>query len=64
MWFEVISSLKINVDKTKVIPIEEVANMEELALVLGYRIGKLLFTYLDFPLGTSYKSMRVWDTME
>lgn len=64
MWFEVISNLKINVDKTKVIPIEEVANMEELALVLGYRIGKLLCTYLDLALGTSYKSMRVWDTME
>lgn len=33
MWFEAISSLRINLGKSKLISIGELANMEELALL-------------------------------
>ena len=38
--------------------------MEQLALVLGYRIGKLPTFYFGFSLGASYKFSRVWDVVE
>ena len=64
MWFEAISDLKINMEKSEIIPTEGVANVEDLALVLGYRIGKLSTSYLGFPLGAPFKSSRIWDAMK
>ena len=39
MWFEAMSGLKINLNKSKIIPIRPVANMEKLASELGCKIG-------------------------
>ena len=50
-------------DKNEVFSIGEVANVEELNLVLGCRIGKLPTSYLGPPLGASYKSYKVWDVV-
>ncbi|RVX20215.1 hypothetical protein CK203_004842 [Vitis vinifera] len=59
MWFEACLGLKINLEKKgELIPIEEVPNLEELAKVLGYKVGTLLNTYLGLPLGAPYKSSR------
>ena len=41
MWFEVSSSLKINLDKSKLIPIGELSNSQDLARVLGCKVGSL-----------------------
>ena len=64
IWFEVISDPKINLDKSEVIPIWKVSNAQELAQVLGCRIGKLPTSYLGLSLGASYKSSKVWDTLQ
>ena len=61
---EVISDLKINLEKSKIIPIGGVANVEDLVLVLGYKIGKWPTSYLDFPLGALFKPSRVWDVVK
>lgn len=50
MWFEVISSLKINMEKRELTPIENIVYVEGLASMLRYRVGKLATTHLGQPL--------------
>ena len=64
MWFEAVSGLKINLNKSEIIPIGTVANMEELALELGYKVGTLPTTYLGLPIGAKHKALSVWDSVE
>ena len=54
MWFEAVSGLKINLNKSEILPIGPVANMEELASELGCKIGSLPTTYLGLPLGAKH----------
>ena len=42
---EAISGLKINMENSELTPIREIANVEGLASVLGYKVGKLPATY-------------------
>ena len=44
MWFEAISGLRVNLDKSKLIHVGRVENVEELASKLGCKVGRLLFT--------------------
>ena len=39
MWFEACSDLKINLEKSELIPIGEVPTLEEFAKVLGCKVG-------------------------
>ena len=64
MWFEAISSLKINLSKSKLIPIGRVEDLEELAFEIGCKVGVLPTTYLGLPLGTHNNSLAVWDEMK
>ncbi|RVW47728.1 Transposon TX1 uncharacterized 149 kDa protein [Vitis vinifera] len=64
MWFEAISGLKVNLNKTEAIPVGEGIPMETLVAVLGCKIGSLPTSYLGLPLGAPYKSIRVWDAVE
>ena len=41
MWFEAMSDLKINLNKSEITPIRPVTNAEELASKLGCKIGSL-----------------------
>ena len=50
MWFEAILRLKINLSKSKIIPMGSVDNVEELALELGCKIRALPSSYLGLPL--------------
>ena len=59
MWFKACSGLKINLEKSELIPVGEVPNLEEFVEVLGCKLGYLLSTYLGLPLGAPYKSSRV-----
>lgn len=43
----------MNLNKSEVSPVRGVANVEDLALVLDCRIGKLLSSYLGLPLRVS-----------
>ena len=64
MWFEVLSGLKINLNKREVIPIGTVDNVEELASELGCKVGSLPTPYLGLPLGAKHKALGVWDSIE
>ncbi|RVW13114.1 hypothetical protein CK203_117720 [Vitis vinifera] len=64
MWSEVISRLKINLDKSELILVGEVNNIEELVPKLGCKVGELPSSYLGLPLGAPSKSIAVWDGEE
>ena len=51
MWFEVFSGLKINLNKSEIIPLGRVDNMEVLASELGCGVGSLPTTYLGLLTG-------------
>ena len=58
MWFEALSGLKINLEKSELILVGEVPNMEELVGILGCRVGTILTVCLGFFLGAP--SSLVW----
>ena len=64
MWFEALSGLKINLNKSEVIPIGTVDNVEELVSELGCKVGSLPTPYLGLPLGAKHKALGVWDSIE
>ena len=46
MWFEAMAGLKINLAKSKIIPVGPVSNLAEMASELGCKIGSLPTSYL------------------
>ena len=64
MWFEAILGLKVNLDKSELIPVGNVENVEELASELDCKVGCLPSTYLGMPLGAPFMSMAAWDGVE
>ena len=50
LWFEAIFGLKVNRDKSEVIPVGRVESLKNIVSVLGCRIRKLP-SYLGLPLG-------------
>ena len=64
LWFEASSWLKINLDKSELVPVGAVDNLDALAAELGCRIGHLPTTYLGLPLGATHKSVAIWDNVE
>ena len=64
MWFEAILGLRINLDKSELIPVGCVENVEALAAELGCKVGSLPSSYLGLPLGAPFKSFAAWDGVE
>ncbi|RVW63178.1 putative mitochondrial protein [Vitis vinifera] len=64
LWFEATSGLRINLNKSEILPMGRVENAELLAAELGYKVGSLPSTHLGLPLDASHKSVMVWDGME
>ena len=64
MWFEAVSGLRINLEKSELIPVGRVENIDDLALDFGCRVGSLPSTYLGLPLGAPFKTVSVQDGVE
>ena len=64
MWFKACSGLRINLEKSELIPVGRVHNIKDLALELGCNVGGLPFCYLGMPLGAPFKSVVVGDGVE
>ncbi|RVW49042.1 hypothetical protein CK203_080976 [Vitis vinifera] len=56
MWFEACSRLRVNLEKSELIPVGRVNDIEDLALELGCKVGGLPSCYLGLPLGAPFKS--------
>ena len=63
MWFEALLRLRINLNKSEIIPIGPVVNVE-LASELGCDVGSLPTSYLGLPLGAYHKALGVWHSIE
>ena len=59
--FQPFTGLKVNVEKSEIIPIGEVSNIQTLANILQCRVGNLPMIYLGMPLGTLYKTASIWN---
>ena len=64
MWFETISGLRINLNKSEIISVGSIAEVDSLALELGCKVGALPSFYLGLPLGAPHNSVAVWDGVE
>jgi hypothetical protein len=58
-WFEAISGLKINFNKSAMVPIGSVANMDGLAAIMECKIIPLPMNYLGPPLEANFKSKSI-----
>ncbi|XP_075658256.1 uncharacterized protein LOC142628131 [Castanea sativa] len=58
--FEVVSGLKINLLKSKLVLID-VPNMDELVEILGCQQSSLPLKYFGLPLGASHKEKTIWN---
>ena len=59
-WFEVASDLRINLDKSEIIPVGMVEEIDELTAELGCKVGLLPSQYLGLPL----EALSMWDGVE
>lgn len=61
LCFQAVTSLKVNVNKSEMVPIGEVTNLQFLAYMLGCKVANLPMSYLGMLLGASYKSSSIWN---
>lgn len=61
LWFETMSKLKVNRQKSELIPAGEVRNGDWLVNLMGCKKGNLSATYLGIPLRANLKNKSVWD---
>ena len=62
-WFEAVSGLKINLNKSEMVSVGNVPDLEDLAGIMGCKIIQLPMTYLGLPLGANFKSKSIWDSI-
>ncbi|RVW89086.1 hypothetical protein CK203_040252 [Vitis vinifera] len=58
------SGLKVNLDKSEIISVGRVENVEGLTLKFGCKVSKFPSSYLGLPLGARFKEVAVWDEVE
>ena len=54
----------MNLDKSEIISVGRVENVEGLALKFGCKVSKFPSSYLGLPLGARFKEVAVWDRVE
>jgi hypothetical protein len=59
--FEAVSSLRINLAKSVLVPVGDVDNMDELAGIMGCGVSYLPLKYLGLQLGAPFKAKSIWD---
>jgi hypothetical protein len=59
--FEAVSGLKINLDKSVLVHVGHVDNMDDLAGILGCGVSSLPLKYFGLPLGAPFKAKSNWD---
>ena len=58
--FEAVSSLKVNLSKSTLVPTGSLVDEDQLAGHLGCGISDLPLKYLGLPLGASFKLKAMW----
>ena len=61
IWFEAVSSLKINLGKSELVIVGMVHSFGLLLNVLGCNQGTLPMKYLGLPFGAKFKDKTIWN---
>ena len=61
LCFQAITGLKVNVQKSEIVPIGEVDDVHALAEILGCKVGTLPMPYLGISLEASHNSPSIWN---
>ncbi|XP_028087530.1 uncharacterized protein LOC114288243 [Camellia sinensis] len=61
LCFEAMPELRVNLAKSELIPVGQVARSSVLAAMLGCKVVSLPVTYLGLPLGASFKATGIWE---
>ena len=62
LCYKAISGLKVNLDKSVLVPVDEVVNVDGLAgIMMGYGVSPMPMKYLGLPLEVSYKTKYIWN---
>ena len=61
--FEAITSLKVNVGESEIVPVDEVGNLDALACILCCKVGCLLMSYLGMPPRAHFKDASIWNSI-
>ena len=59
--FQAFTGLKVNVGKSEIVPVREVNNLDALTNILQCRVDSLPMKYLGMLLGTSFKTVSIWN---
>uniref|UniRef100_A0A2N9IWR4 CHD3-type chromatin-remodeling factor PICKLE n=1 Tax=Fagus sylvatica TaxID=28930 RepID=A0A2N9IWR4_FAGSY len=60
-YVKAISGMRINLNKSELVPVVNVSDLEGLAAIMGCKMNHLPMTYLSLPLGANFKSKAIWD---
>lgn len=60
LCFEAVLGVKINLSKSEIILVGELADVDLLANIFGCRVARLPMNYLGLPLRAPYKSTSIW----
>ena len=64
LWFDAISGLSINLEKSPIMSMGNVEDLEVLAFELGCKTMTLPTAYLGLPLGMRCNVVSVWDGVQ
>ena len=56
--------MRINLDKSEILSVGRVENLEASALEFGCKVRRLPTSYLGLPLGAQHKFVATWDGVE
>ncbi len=62
-WFEMVSGLEVNLQKSEMVLVGDVQNLEDLVAVLGCKSAALPMIYLGLPLGAKFNSKLIWNSI-
>ncbi|XP_026410319.1 uncharacterized protein LOC113305513 [Papaver somniferum] len=63
LGFELVSGLKVNFQKSALVPVGDAVNASDGAVIFGCSITSFPMKYLGIPLGSKSKAVGVWDTI-
>ncbi|RVW23854.1 hypothetical protein CK203_094433 [Vitis vinifera] len=62
--FELVLGLKINLQKSEIIPIGGMEDVDKAIVLFGCKVGRFPTSYLGLPLRAPHRSIGVWDVTE
>ncbi|KAF5475670.1 hypothetical protein F2P56_007450 [Juglans regia] len=63
LCFEAASVLKVDFDKSELVPAGNIRNIRKLANTLRCKVSALPMNYLGLPLGAALRAKSIWDTV-